>query len=205
MNLKSSSAVGGCSILLGILFSQSVYTFGCGPDFPNQLLDRGDDAVLAAPTASFDRELQRMQLKPGSFVAVPATNDYANQTIEADLADLRSALRKTDLSKTAREEIVSNYETQRSKLASSPVAIDARSADSGNTTEQSTTGRIENVSVPMGLPGEFADYFSGRVAWRADRTNEARAVWAALLDRPALPLDLGGLYAGQVLAGRRFG
>ena len=109
----------------GILFSQSTYTFGCGPDFPNQLLDRGDDAVLAAPIASFDRELKRMQLEPGDFEAVPATNDYAIEAVEADLSDLRSALRKTKLSDDEREEIISNYRTQRSNLLSSTVVIDA--------------------------------------------------------------------------------
>src|SRR5208282_4559538 len=36
--------------------------FSCGPSFPNNLLDAGDNAVLQAPVADFQRELERMKL-----------------------------------------------------------------------------------------------------------------------------------------------
>lgn len=175
LNLVNSRAVGECLIVFGLLFSQSVQTFGCGPDFPNQLLDRGDDAVLAAPIASFDRELKRMQLEPSDFEAVLTTNDYAIEAVEADLADLHSALRKTKLSEAEQEEIIFNYGTQRSNLLSSSVDIDTNQA------EPSEPGGIG--VVPTGLPDEFTDYFLGCNAWRTDRTNEARTAWTRLLER----------------------
>ena len=44
------------------------------------------------------------------------------------------------------------------------------------------------VPVPelaAGLPGEFADYFCGAIAWHRGVTNEARWAWMQLLARPA--------------------
>ena len=63
----------------------------CGPDFPNNLLDRGDEAVMTAPEARFRDELARMKLVPSHFRALPATNAPL-ATLEAELADLRAAL-----------------------------------------------------------------------------------------------------------------
>src|ERR1035438_8835310 len=42
----------------------------CGPNFPNNLLDGGDAAVLVAPVADFIGELQRMKLVESKFQAV---------------------------------------------------------------------------------------------------------------------------------------
>ncbi len=48
----------------------------CGPFFPNSLLQEGDNAVLQAPTVSFRRELDRLQLTPPPrLVHVPSERD----------------------------------------------------------------------------------------------------------------------------------
>src|ERR1051325_1813746 len=73
--------------------------FACGPEFPNWMLDRGEEALLAAPIADFDQEMERLKLPPAKFTALITTNDHLTQSTEADLADLRAALRKTEISK----------------------------------------------------------------------------------------------------------
>src|ERR1051326_4103164 len=91
----SRSPVVLCSCSLVVL----QHLFACGPEFPNWLLDQGDEALLAAPIANFDGELDRIKLPQPKFRAVVATNDYLTQSTEADLADLRAALRKTGMPK----------------------------------------------------------------------------------------------------------
>lgn len=207
MKLKNSKkAAGRIFILLGILFSQSTPTLACGPYFPNEMLDRGDDAVLAAPIADFNRELQRIHLLPANFHAVLTTNDYASQTIDADLADLRAALRKTEFTKAEREQIISNYQVARMQLASlhaAPAKVD----DGVYTTESVSEPKVSepipsalpNVSVPDGLPDEFADYFRGSIEWHSEHTNEARVAWEALLERPPAERHYRSTWAAYML------
>src|SRR5208283_54452 len=45
-----------------IFFWGAGKTSACGPFFPNNLLDAGDQAVLQAPVTDFRRELERMKL-----------------------------------------------------------------------------------------------------------------------------------------------
>ena len=206
LNLKNSKAAGGCFILLGIIFSQATPAFACGSNFPNEMLDRGDDAVLAAPIADFNRELERIHLLPANFTAVLTTNDYASQTTDADLADLRAALRKTELSKAERERIISDYQTARIQLSN----VHGRSAkvDDGVYTTESVSqmppadpvpSAPPSVLVPAGLPDEFADYFRGSIAWHADHTNVARTVWESLLQRPAAERHYRSTWAAYML------
>ena len=72
-------------------FSLPTGILACGPWFPNTLLDKGDIAVLGAPRANFQRELERMKL------LAPAAATSMNRPVdsrEADVADLRAALER---------------------------------------------------------------------------------------------------------------
>jgi len=66
---------------------------GCGPDFPNWLLANGDQAVLIAPEGNFAAELASMSLGRARVRAIPpdSNQDYAKQSTESELADLRKA------------------------------------------------------------------------------------------------------------------
>src|SRR5260370_10466348 len=73
----------------GLLYSSAA--MACGPDFPNNLLDQGDNAVLAAPVANFAAELDRMNLVTSKFKAT------ATEATDAEMADLSAALKKSHL------------------------------------------------------------------------------------------------------------
>lgn len=88
----------------------------CGPDFPNNLLDSGDYAVLVAPTVRFGEELERMQLVPTRWRAVIAANDHPSETAEAELADLKAALRKLKTSPEEISRICYAHRVQRERL-----------------------------------------------------------------------------------------
>jgi LysM repeat protein len=160
------------------------------------MLDRGDTAVLVAPVANFYRELDRMQLAPPRFRAVTSTNSFADETLQAELADLRAALHAAGKSSNDVERIVINHLGQRAKLQ--------KFADAFTAWKESTPTVYENdeyqrgkpsgsqppfppVSAVDGLPGEFADYFEGAIAWSnpgvTDKTA-ARQAWERILKRP---------------------
>jgi hypothetical protein len=160
----------------------------CGLDFPNNMLDRGDAAVLVAPVADFYTELERMNLAPSRFHAVTSTNSYAEETLQVELADLRAALHAAGTASNDVERIVLSHLEQRTRLqkfleAKVPEYLDG----SYQPTERNPQPTFPSVSVVDGLPGEFADYFEGAIVWNnpsiADKAA-AREAWERLLQRP---------------------
>ena len=176
--------------------------FACGPDFPNTLLDRGDDALLGAPTASFQLELSRMNLTTPPCLAAVATNGYAEQTFDAELRDLRAALVQAKEPEDRRAQIVARHAAARAKLSKlSPATQPPAEADAAapDPTAPATDAKDVWPQLTTGLPPEFADYFTGSVAWHADLTNEARADWEALLRRPAAARHFRSTWAAYML------
>ncbi|MDB6037581.1 MAG: LysM domain protein [Verrucomicrobiales bacterium] len=155
----------------------------CGPWFPNSLLDNGDEAVLAAPYASFFREIERMQLVSSAHAARPLTNtqSYAEQAAEADLKDLRNALWKKGVPLETRVALVKSYQAERSKLIEKkPEGAEHKPVIPPDENQEPASV----AELPAGIPVEFADYFRGAIAWASGDTNAAVAAWKALLARP---------------------
>jgi len=179
-----------------LLFSVSPL-FACGPWFPNNMLDRGDAAVLVAPVANFYHELDRMQIATPQFTAVRSTNSYADETLQTELADLRVALKKSGKSTNEIEQIVTAHLAERTKLQQFIDAYENWMApESQFPGGESTATRDEpevnrptfpTINIVDGLPGEFADYFEGAIAWNSPNNNKAgaRQSWDRLLNRPA--------------------
>ncbi len=182
--------------------------FACGPFFPNSLLDGGDTALLAAPVANFSSELARLQLPAAKFKASITTNDYATETIEGELADLRKALKAADGPSTDLPDILHRYRIEREKLVKYRKAMDVW-AEGRYEEIDGKWGRKQSGSQPSldsfgvkvieGLPVEFADYFRGCLAWHAENTNEARLNWEQLLQRPASERKYRSTWAAYML------
>ena len=68
--LRTFAAYGFLFLLVAVLQNPGNLS-ACGPDFPNNLLDGGDAAVLVAPVTDFIGELQRMKLVESKFQALP--------------------------------------------------------------------------------------------------------------------------------------
>jgi LysM repeat protein len=187
--------------LLAVGLQKPGKLFACGPDFPNSLLDGGDTAVLVAPVADFIGELQRMKLVESRFQAVPLTGEiagasFATQTAVAELTDLTAALKKSKLPDDEVERIRSTHQAAREQLSkfladteawanSRPWDYDEKGAHRGK--PQSPQPQFPNIEVPVGLPGEFADYLEGALAWHNPAVvgkGMACAAWERLLERP---------------------
>lgn len=123
--------------------------------------------------------------------------DHSQQTAEADYSDLRAALEEMNLSEKQREALLAQHRTLRGSLRSYALAALVNRffrtdgfdlAEEGPGPELPTVSprpRPELLKVPEGLPGEFADYLRGAIAYYRGPMDEARAAWQAVLDRPA--------------------
>ncbi len=167
----------------------------CGPDFPNWLLSEGDQAVLVAPQGDFAAELARMNLaRPRVHAIAPKIpGAYSAQSLEADLADLRRALKQAGTPDPAATIVCSEHQRQRELIND---WIDARRAwkeshpnEGGLSADSSQPAGpvFPSVMVVEGLPNEFADYFEGFIAWHNPAIPDkqaARTAWERLFARP---------------------
>jgi hypothetical protein len=191
--LKNKSlTIAGFALALWIGLS---HVFPCGPFFPNTLLDRGDDAIMTAPEARFYKELERMKLVSSKHRAIPTTN-HPRQTFDAELADLAAALEKARVPAAESKDIVQRHRAERRRIAVFDQRAPADAAAPANspatesvfvlrpqpTNAARITGPLPRITP--GLPGEFADYFRGSVAWHQCDFNGARQAWTSLLARP---------------------
>jgi LysM repeat protein len=168
----------------------------CGPLFAKNMLDRGDESVLVAPTIDFYQELKRIPMSLTPVHAVTSTNSYSEETTEAELADLRAALRAATKSSNEVDRIVLGHAEQRMKLQqfgekfgewkeSSSMMWDAD--DDRREKPVGAQPGYPSLSLVDGLPGEFADYFQGAIIWdNADMKDKSatRASWERLLNQP---------------------
>ncbi len=107
--------------------------------------------------------------------------------LEADLADLRTALERAHIPLQRREDIIKKHRQEREKIV--------WSAD--ESLRPTNKARIQGPlpQIVPGLPGEFADYFRGAIAWHQDKVAEARSAWTGLLERPAVERQFKSTWA----------
>ena len=184
-------------LALALLCVAAASADACGPFFPNNLLDSGDQAVLVAPVADFQRELERMKFVESEFAAKPLSEypgprGFADQSSDAERTDLAMALKKAKVSDEKIERICSAHAAEREKLAKYAADFTQWRAALWGFDGQGHWSRITrggsptfpNVEVVSGLPEEIADYFTGAVLWRNPATVDkdlAREQWERLL------------------------
>jgi hypothetical protein len=185
----------------------------CGPDFPNTLLDVGDKAVLTAPVADFERELERMKLAPPKVRAVPlaAGQRYYEQATEIEMADLDQALKQSGISRELKAAVLQAHLAERMKLNA---FLQAQERRERNTTwiydEQGAhivpatnpPPSFPEIVVTPGLPTEFALYFWGAVEWSQDRQWQSTESWQQLLELPPAKRHYKSTWAAYMLAKR---
>ena len=176
----SCAVISSAAILVGTVLA-------CGPNFPNSFLSGDGQPLLVAPRADFDHEIDMMSLPRVSVSAVLPTNSYFEQTLSAELSDLRSAL--TQNGTPSPGTVLEKYEQARMLLRDQ---IEARERVANfvpiygeETPKPSPAILNEKIIVPENLPGEFADYLRGLIAYHQGQTNLAQKAWQHLLDRPA--------------------
>lgn len=198
-------------LLLALLCVAARPARACGPDFPNHLLESGEAALLTAPIARFRDELIRMHLATSRFAAKPATNGYAAQSLEAEIADLGAALRQADVPADTAGRICAAHRVEREKLRAFVASFDDW-ADSGEFVWDDSGGhrvpppqrrpKFAGLAPVPGVPAEFADYLEGAAAWHDPsdpKKAAARAAWERLLARPASERKFKSTWAAYML------
>lgn len=171
----------------------------CGPHFPNSFL-ADESAVLTAPSARFYQEIERMKLTPPIHRRVTSEKGFASEAADADIAELRAALEKAGVASSACQAVVEAHRAEREKL---------RVLADYNTNVRDMAGRellrelppppSKRIAVASGLPGEFADYFRGAIAWHSGDEVAAIAAWRALLERPAAERHFRSVWAAFMI------
>ncbi len=171
--------------------------FACGPFLPSRILIENDAAFLELPYSTFAYEAKRVPTPyPPPFRAVaPAMtegdtlgNAQVAQTEAIDLEQLTQALTAIQPDPAKRDKILTDYGAVRRALAEHAQKVVAREEQlwSGMTdaTRPSEIVLTAALAVPEGLPGEFADYLRGAIAYHGKQTAAARQAWQDLLNRP---------------------
>ncbi len=170
----------------------------CGPFLPSRILIEKDSDFLALPYSTFAYEARRVPAPyPPSFQAVaPTMSDsdtlgtaQARQTEAIDLDELGKALEVMQPDPAQRQKILAEYTTVRQALTvhAQQMVTWKEQLWSGIPDEKppSQPAPAPALTVPDGLPGEFADYLRGAIAYRQNQPEAARQAWQALLQRPA--------------------
>ena len=175
----------------------------CGPDFPNTLLDVGDKAVLTAPVADFERELERMKLAPPKTKAVPLANgqNYSEQATEIEMADLDQALKHSATSRELAAVILQAHLAERMKLNALLQVLERWKQDEAAVSNVLAPSFPE-ISVTPGLPPEFALYFRGALEWVQGQEWQAAENWQQLLALPPAERHYKSIWAAYMLAKR---
>jgi tetratricopeptide (TPR) repeat protein len=192
--------------------------WACGPFFPSTIIWTPDGATLVAPVADCRLELSRIKparLSDLKLAAAAATKAWSlreytdlselrvNQTVAADQADLEAALKNANVPAQKRQAVLEKYAATRQEVTPYLKQVeDWRErcrwlAPGENPPPRPTMG---DVAVPDGLPGEFADYFRGAVAYHKGDFDAARAAWKALLDRPEADRKRRSVWAAYMIA-----
>ncbi len=171
--------------------------YACGPFFPHRILMEDEKSFLELPYSTFAYEAQRVpapeipQFKPVVPPMIPGDNGWhgyakARQTEQMDLEELGKALTKIPIDPDKRQQVVGSYSNVRQILTKHNEALVAwKEQQLWEETPIPEPPFEADVKVPEHLPGEFADYLRGAIAYHRKEFEAARLAWSTLLARPA--------------------
>lgn len=187
-----------------VLLVMGVTAWACGPFFPQWLLSQNGEVSQTVPQTSFFREIAAWkQGQRSQFKTVPPKNDQSltQQTRDAEERELLAALQQAGVPAAKRRATVKAYLATRTKVQDFGEAR----ADWLNEPFDWQNNLLRPmpelgpVTLPAGLPPEFADYARGSIAYYSGQTNEAIAAWTALLQRPAAERPYRSTWASYML------
>ncbi len=171
--------------VLSALLVLPMAAWACGIWLPNRLLSDGGSRLLDAPESCFADEVERMTLSTSTHQTVTTTNRFLQESTAGDLDELRLALKSMGRSREDIERVVAEHARERAALEAAVDAAAKRwSWPATPPTNPPPVFAPGSIRVVAGLPGEFADYFEGALAWHNGETNRAITAWERLLQRP---------------------
>ncbi len=187
-----------------VLFLGNAALQACGPYFPRRLVT-DEAAILEAPPTWLKDLLEqrlptavggvligtRLQKQPFKAVVPPEQGPH-RQTAEVDQRDLETA--------TSNRTLTAKYAEIRERLAQYGDAVAAwRQEAAWADPPPPRPEPPADLTVPVGLPGEFDDYLRGAIAYHQGRYQAAQSSWKRLLDRPEAERRLRSTWAAYML------
>lgn len=170
---------------------------GCGPFFPDTVLDK-PQAALAVPPVSYLYNLYRLA---GKSVPIRETNPVNDDSpflrqIPLETAELGEFWQKAGISLDEIERRIRHYEEVRRQLLSS--IVDAGAMDFPTHGDHPPALAVR----PLGedFPADVADYVEAARLHAIGLTTEARALWKSILNRPPGERRLRAAWAAWMLA-----
>ncbi|HBZ53763.1 MAG TPA: hypothetical protein DEO88_00025 [Syntrophobacteraceae bacterium] len=167
----------------------------CGPFFPDRILVESDQFFLQLPYSRFSYEARQVPVpyEPAFRVVPPSVGEHetpgealVRQTQQLDLEELGRVLEAVQPDDAQRQKILADYWMVREVLSAAARTRDKWVQDvwfgEGRGPAPTLTGPL---AVPDGLPGEFADYLRGAIAYWQNDMDTARRAWQDLLRLPA--------------------
>lgn len=172
----------------------STPTPACGPFFPDTVLDLPQSS-LGVPPFSFLSGLAKLAGRKFSG-EIGNEEQSLEVQIPLEVEELQDLWRAAGVAQPEIEARVKHYEAVRKEML-------GRVLDVG-LMEFSTKGDVplELAERPLGagFPGDVADYTEGARLHGLGKTEEARAIWKAILEWPAADRRLRSVWAAWMLA-----
>lgn len=169
---------------------------GCGPFFPDTMLDN-PQAALAVPPVSYLHDLHKLAgTSPKQSAPDPQSAGGLLDQIPLEVAELKALWKMEGVEEKEAERRAGRYSEVRMALLKPLTDIGIR----GFPTHRD--GNVDLPARPLGedFPIEVADYVEGARLHAAGKTDEARELWKAILDRPLAEKKLRSLWAAWMLA-----
>lgn len=170
---------------------------GCGPFFPDSVLDQ-PQAALAVPPVSYLDELYRItgESKPAGTADARSSEHPFLRQIPLETAELRDFWQKSGVEPAEIERRLRHYESVRQTLLAPIQEAGLRDFPIQDLQPPSLPAK------PLGteFPADIADYVEAARLHAVGKTPEARALWKSILERPPAERRLRAAWAAWMLA-----
>jgi hypothetical protein len=181
----------------------------CGPWFDAAYLVRcSEEAFLSTPEGNFIFELENITGK--EFYIQKESEDVKENTVDADLNDLKKALEKTDLSLKDQKRAYCSYEDARSEVQRyiEENAVAKEWKWYGGTFRQHERDERDslyrlfhlNLHLDKNIPKEFRLYIEGAAAYHKYHFSKAIEIWKKILLLPADKRQYKSTWASFMIA-----
>ena len=167
---------------------------GCGPFFPDTVLDR-PQAALDVPPVSYLHGLYGLSGRPLPKEEENAEHSFLRQ-IPLEAAELRDFWQKAGVDADEIDRRIRHYESVRQTLLA-PI-IDAGGMDFPTHGDAPPALPVRPLGAEY--PADVADYVEAARLHACGKTAEARTLWKTILVRPPAERKLRGAWAAWMLA-----
>jgi len=182
----------GLPLWLAIISTASA----CGPFFPDTVLDQ-PQAALDVPSLSYTRELHRLTGTPvpSADEKAESENDLLDQ-IPLEQEELRAEWSEKGIAAEKIERWLDQYEEVRKALLDGINSVKLMNFPNRPGSDLPMKPR------PLGAeyPTDVADYVEAARLHAIGKTEEARSLWRAILERPAAARRFRGTWSAWMLA-----